>query len=70
MSSKLEYKRDTILSEEICKCQYWDPLPYPLQVQLSPMKRFFDINDLNYFHRIVYGQIPINLPEYIQPYNG
>ena len=40
------------------------------QVQLSPMKRFFDINDLSYFHKIVYGQIPINLPEYIQPYNG
>ena len=40
------------------------------QVQLSPMKRFFDINDLNYFHKIVYGQISINLPEYIQPYDG
>ena len=40
------------------------------QVQLSPMKRFFDINDLSYFHKIVYGQTPINLPEYIQPYNG
>ena len=40
------------------------------QVQLSPMKRFFDINDLSYFHKIVYEQIPINLPEYIQPYNG
>ena len=24
------------------------------QVQLSPMKRFFDINDLSYFHKIVY----------------
>ena len=63
MSAKFEYKRDTILSEEICKCQYCDALPYPLQVQLSPMKRFFDINDLSYFHRIVYGQILINLPE-------
>ena len=34
------------------------------------MKRFLDINDLSYLHKIVYGHIPNNLPEYIQPYNG
>ena len=40
------------------------------QTNLSPMKVFFDINDLIYFHKIINNQIPLNLPKYIQPYTG
>ena len=31
---------------------------------------FFDINDLSFFHKIVYGNVSILLPEYIEPYRG
>ena len=40
------------------------------QTNLSPMKVFFDINDLIYFHKIINNQIPLNIPKYIQPYTG
>ena len=40
------------------------------QTHLSPMKVFFDINDLTYFHKIINNQIPLNIPEYIKPYTG
>ena len=40
------------------------------QANLTPMKIFFDINDLSFFHKIVYGNVPILLPEYIEPYKG
>ena len=33
------------------------------QVNLTPMKIFFDINDLTFFHKIVYENVPIFLPE-------
>ena len=40
------------------------------QANLTPMKIFFDINDLTFFHKIVYENVPILLPEYIKPYTG
>ena len=40
------------------------------QTHLSPMKVFFDINDLTYFHMIINNQILLILPEYIKPYTG
>ena len=40
------------------------------QADLTPMKIFFDINDLLFFHKIVHGNVPILLPEYIEPYKG
>ena len=40
------------------------------QTHLSPMKIFFDTNDLTYFHKIINNQIPLNIPEYIKPYTG
>ena len=40
------------------------------QTHLSPMKVFFDINDLTYFHKIINNQIPLILPKYIKPYTG
>ena len=38
------------------------------QPSLTPMKIFFDINDLTFFHKIVYENVPILLPEYTKPY--
>ena len=40
------------------------------QANLTPMKIFFDINDLSFFHKIVHGKVPILLPEYIELYKG
>ena len=40
------------------------------QANLTPMKIFFDINDLTFFHKIVYENVPILLPEYIELYRG
>ena len=40
------------------------------QANLTPMKIFFDINDLTFFHKIVYKNVPILLPEYIELYRG
>ena len=40
------------------------------QANLTPMKIFFDINDLAFFHKIVYKNVPISLPDYIEPYTG
>ena len=40
------------------------------QANLTPMKIFFDINDLTFFHKIVHENVPILLPEYIKPYTG
>ena len=40
------------------------------QANLTPMKVFFDINDLSFFHKIVHGKVPILLPEYIELYKG
>ena len=40
------------------------------QANLTPMKTFFDIKDLSFFHKIVHGNVPILLPEYIESYKG
>ena len=40
------------------------------QSNLAPMKIFFDINDLTFFHKIIYESVPISLPDYIEPYTG
>ena len=56
-----------ILKEENLRYDEETYLTKCYQVQLSPMKRFFDINDLSYFHKIVYGQIPINLQNTYNP---
>ena len=34
------------------------------------MMAFFDINDLVFFHKIVYNLVPFSLPNFIQPYTG
>ena len=40
------------------------------QANLTPLKIFFDINDLAFFHKIVYENVPVSLPDYIEPYTG
>ena len=34
------------------------------------MMAFFDINDLVFFHKIVYNLVPFSLPNFIQLYTG
>ena len=53
----LHYDQETYLSR--CK-----------QIQIIPMLKFFDVNDLVLFHKIIYEQIPISLPNFIKRYSG
>ena len=53
----LHYDKETYLSR--CK-----------QIQIIPMLKFFDVNDLALFHKIIYEQIPISLPNFIKRYSG
>ena len=38
--------------------------------KFNPYENFFDINNLAFFHKIVYENVPISLPGYIEPYTG
>ena len=40
------------------------------QSDLAPMKIFFDMNDLTFFHKTIYESIPISLSEYTELYTG
>ena len=40
------------------------------QVEILPLQQLFDLNDLLFFHKIVYNIIPVSLPNYISPYDG
>ena len=40
------------------------------QMKIIPMMAFFDINDLVFFHKIVYNLVPFSFPNFIQPYTG
>ena len=40
------------------------------QADILPLQQHFDLNDLLFFHKIVYNIIPVSLPNYISPYNG
>ena len=40
------------------------------QMKIIPMMAFFDINDLVFFHKIVYNLFPFSLPKIIQPHIG
>ena len=40
------------------------------EVNILPVSKTFDLNDLMFFHKIVNGQIPTKLPSYITKYNG
>ena len=38
--------------------------------EIITMMAFFDINDLVFFHKIVYNLVPFSLPNFIHPYTG
>ena len=40
------------------------------QVNILPISRIFDLNDLVLFHKVINGFIPTTLPTYISKYNG
>ena len=40
------------------------------QIDILQLQQHFDINDLLFFHKIVYNIIPVSLPNYISPYDG
>ena len=37
---------------------------------MLPLQQHFDLNDLLFFHKIIYDIIPVSLPSYISPYDG
>ena len=41
-----------------------------MQIEITPMFKFFDINDLVLFHKIIYERVPVSLPNFIQRYSG
>ena len=41
-----------------------------MQIHIIPMLKFFDLNDLILFHKIVYEKVPISLPNFIHRYSG
>ena len=40
------------------------------QTDMLPLQQHFDLNDLLFFHKIIYDIIPVSLPSYISPYDG
>ena len=40
------------------------------QVNLLPLLKRFDLNDLILFHKTVYNLVPLNLPNYLSFFNG
>ena len=40
------------------------------QLEILPLQQHFDLNDLLFFHKIIYNIIPVSLPNYISPYDG
>ena len=55
---KLSYSQDDVY---IRKCR---------QVNILPLRQRFILNDLLLFHKIINGLVPINLPEYLEWFNG
>ena len=41
-----------------------------MQIQIIPMLKFFDRNDLVLFHKIIYEKVPLSLPNFIHRYSG
>ena len=60
-----------ILSESNIKYEsFYTYLKKCRQVNLLPLSKRFDLNDLVLFHKIVYDLIPINFPDYLSFFNG
>ena len=56
-----EHMRYYSYSKYLIKCR---------QVNLLPISKRFDINDLVLFHKVVYNRIPLVFPEYLSLYDG
>ena len=41
-----------------------------MQIQIIPMLKFFDINDLVLLHEIIYEKVPLSLPNFVHRYSG
>ena len=41
-----------------------------MQIQIITVLKFFDINDLVLFHKIIYERIHLSLPNFVQRYSG
>ena len=60
-----------ILSEEFVNYHSYETYLYKCrQVNILPLSKRFDLNDLILFHKIVYGLSSQFLPEYLSLYNG
>ena len=60
-----------ILSEEYLKYNsYITYIQKCSQVNLLPLAKRFDLNDLILFHKILYNLIPIKLPDYLSFFDG
>ena len=74
MTNKLESLQKNcikwILSEEFLSYSSLDIyIQKCLQVNLLPLAKRFELNDLILFHKIYYNLIPIDLPDYLSEYN-
>ena len=56
-----EYVRYYSYSKYLIKCR---------QVDLLPISKRFDLNDLTLFHKVVYNKLPLEIPEYLSLYDG
>ena len=60
-----------ILSEDFIKYNSYNTYVHKCrQVNLLPLAKRFELNDLILFHKIIYNIIPINLPEYLSFFDG
>ena len=60
-----------ILSEEYLKySSYVTYIQKCRQVDLLPLAKRFDLNDLILFHKIIYKLIPLSLPDYLSFFSG
>ena len=41
-----------------------------MDINILPISKHFDLNDLCFFHKIVNDLIPIKLPDYVTKYRG
>ena len=75
MTNKLESSQKVfikwILNEENISYAHWPTyLSKCKQVNLLPLSDYMDLKDLMDFHKIVYGILPITLPDYLTFFSG
>ena len=68
---RVNFERRRVISNHID--HHYDQETYVnrcMQIQIIPMLKFFDINDLVLFHKIIYERVPLSLPNFIHRYSG